>query len=163
MKRYYNTNYSLLISLLLPIIFRKNILTTLLRSMINPLELNNDLFTAFVQSLDVSSYSQICYLEAMINDEFDFIDRRIEVRNNEYDFDALINWRKETDKRIVIPLADSKQRVLFSAKGHIGTNENDFEIVFPLGWTLSKSETGKLKQMVNMYKLSSKKYIIVNE
>lgn len=163
MKKYYNTNYSLLVTLLLPIRLRKNITAILLRSLVRPLELISESFIEYIEALVVSANSQVCYMEAMINDEFDFIERRIKIRTTDVDLEALITWKKTTNKRILIPSHNTDQRFLLNAKGQIGANGKDFEIVFPLGYTLSESEMTKLKQIVNRHKLSTKKYIVVNE
>lgn len=163
MKKYYNINYQLLVTLLLPIMFRQKITTALLYALVRPLELIGNKFIKYIESLVISANSQVCYMEAMINDEFDFVERRIRIRTKEVDFGSLITWEIKTNKRILIPSHDSDQRFLLNAKHQIGVNEFDFEIIFPLGFTLSDSEQNKLKQIVNRHKLSTKKYIVVNE
>lgn len=160
MKKYYNINYQLLVTLLLPIMLRQKITTALLYALVRPLELIGNKFIKYIESLVTTANSQVCYMEAMINDEFDFIERRIKIRTKAVDFLAMIFWEKE-EKRSVV-LYDDKA-FLINHKYQIGINEKDFEIVFPLGFALSDAEQMRLKQIVNKYKLSSKKYIVVNE
>lgn len=163
MKRYYNTNYSYLATLLLPVRLRGVLTTALIRAMVQPLDRINDSFVKYRDSLITSSSSQVCYLQAMLNDEFDFLDRRIKIRTTAIDLMSLITHDINTDKRILVPSASSNNRMLLNARYQIGSSLKDFEIVFPKGYTLSKSEQIKLKLIVNRHKLASKKYSITNE
>ena len=163
MKKYYNTNYSYLATLLLPVRLRAVLITALLRAMVHPLDRINDSFVKYRDNLITSSSSQVCYLQAMLNDEFDYLERRIKIRTTAIDLMSLITHDIKTDRRILVPSADNKNRVLLNARYQIGSSLKDFEIVFPAGYTLSESEQTKLKLIVNRHKLASKKYSITNE
>lgn len=163
MKKYYNINYQLLATLLLPVMMRQKTTTALLYALVSPLELLGNKFIKHIESLVITANSQVCYMEAMINDDFDFVERRIKIRTKEVDFSSLITWDVKTNRRLSIPSRESDQRFLLNAKHQIGANEFDFEIIFPIGFTLSEAEQIRLKQIVNKHKLSSKKYIVVNE
>lgn len=163
MKRYYNTNYSYLATLLLPVRLRAVLTTALIRAMVQPLDRINDSFVKYRDSLITSSSSQVCYLQAMLNDEFDYLERRIKIRTTAIDLMSLITHDIKTDRRILVPSADSNNRTLLNARYQIGSSLADFEIVFPKGYTLSKPEQIKLKLIVNRHKLASKKYQITNE
>ena len=162
MKKYYNINYSLLVVLLTPTMLRNNIETALLTSLVKPLDsLNND-FNAYVQSLETKTKAQTCYMQAMLNDEFDFNERRIRVRTAAIDFDYYLLWKENQNKPIKV-FRDGFTPYILSRDGLIGTNNVDFEIVFPRGYTLSVSELRYLRTLVNQNKLASKKYAIVYE
>lgn len=163
MKKYYNTNYSYLATLLLPVRLRAALTTALIRAMIQPLNRINDSFVKYRDSLIKSSSSQVCYLQAKLNDEFDYLERRIKIRTTAIDLMSLITHDIKTDSRILVPSVDSKNRVLLNARYQIGSSLKDFEIVFPKGYTLSSSEQIKLRLIVNRHKLASKKYSITNE
>lgn len=163
MKKYYNINYSLLVLLLTPTLLRNDLIRLLLLALIKPLnELQND-FVRFDESLQTKNNAQICYMQAMINDMFDFYDRRIKVRNNEFDFSSLLTWKITTTKRTMVGTRESGNEYLRNAKGQIGANVPDFEIVFPAGFTLSQDEQRNLRLLINRNKLATKKYIISHE
>lgn len=163
MKKYYNTNYSYLATLLLPVRLRAVLTTALIRAMVLPLDKINDSFVKYRDGLITSSSSQVCYFQALINDEFDYLERRIKIRTAAIDLMSLITHDINTDRRILVPSAESDNRTLLNARYQIGSSLKDFEIVFPKGYALSKAEQTKLKLIVNRHKLASKKYSITNE
>lgn len=165
MKKYYNINYSLLVLLLTPTMLRNDAEIPLLTSLAKPLDsLNND-FNAYVQALETQIKGQTCYMQAMLNDEFDYNERRIIVRTAPIDFDYYLLWKENQNKPIMIfkEETDGFTPYLLSRDGLIGANNVDFEIVFPRGYTLSVSELRHLRTLVNQNKLDSKKYRIVYE
>ena len=165
MKKYYNINYSLLVVLLTPTMLRNDVETALLTSLAKPLDSLNNEFNAYVQSLETQINAQICYMQAMLNDEFDFNERRIRVRTAPIDFDYYLSWKENQNRPITISCeeTDGFTPYLLSRDGLIGANNVDFEIVFPRGYTLSVSELRHLRTLVNQNKLASKKYRIVYE
>lgn len=165
MKKYYNINYSLLVLLLTPTMLRNDAEIALLTSLSKPLDsLNND-FNDYVQVLETQIKAQTCYMQAMLNDEFDYNQRRIIVRTAPIDFDYYLLWKENQNKPIMISKegTDGFTPYLLSRDGLIGANNVDFEIVFPRGYTLSVSELRHLRTLVNQNKLASKKYRIVYE
>lgn len=165
MKKYYNINYSLLVVLLTPTMLRNDVETALLTSLAKPLDSLNNEFNAYVQALETNIKAQTCYMQAMLNDEFDFNERRIIVRTAPIDFDYYLLWKENQNKPIIISKegSDGFTPYLLSRDGLIGANNVDFEIVFPRGYTLSVSELRHLRTLVNQNKLASKKYRIVYE
>jgi hypothetical protein len=99
----------------------------------------------------------------MLNDEFDYYSRRIKVRTVRPDFNSILTWHINTPRRILVGERGSSNECLRNARGQLGRNIPSFEIVFPVGFSLSDSELGKLKSLVNNNKLASKQYIIVYE
>lgn len=163
MKKYYNINYSLLVLLLTPTLFRNDLFRLFLLSMIKPLDdLQND-FVRYDESLQSKNNAQICYMQVVINNEFDFYERRVKVRNYVFDFDSLLTWKITTLKRTEVGTRGSGNEYLRNAKGQIGANVPDFEIVFPTGYELSQAEQRNLRLLVNRNKLATKKYIISHE
>lgn len=165
MKKYYNINYSLLVLLLTPVILRNDVETTLITSLAKPLDsLNND-FNAYIQSLDTRIKAQNCYMQAMLNDEFDYNERRIIVRTAPIDFDYFLLWKENQNKPVMVSKegTDVFTPYLLNRDGQISVNNIDFEVVFPKGYTLSVSELRHLKTLVDQNKLASKKYRITYE
>lgn len=165
MKKYYNVNYSLLALLLLPTFLRKEMITALVSSFVKPLEDLHSEFLSYVYSLDAHAYSQVCYMQALLNDEFDYNERRIKVRTAPIDFDCYLLWKENQDKPILISGEGSAgfAPYLLSTDGQTGSNNIDFEVVLPASFHLSTDEERRMKTLVNKHKLASKKYRIVYE
>lgn len=165
MKKYYNINYSLLVLLLTPTMLRNDAVTAFLTSLVKPLDSLGNEFDVYLQSLETRVKAQTCYMQAMLNDEFDYNERRIIVRTAPVDFDYYLLWKENQNKPIMISKegTDSFTPYLLSRDGLIGENNVDFEIVFPRGYTLSVSELRHLRTLVNQNKLAPKKYNIVYE
>lgn len=132
-------------------------------ALVRPLEVLNEAFTDYRATLDLSVKSQTCYLQAVINNEFDFYKRRIYVRNYEFDFYNLLTWNIATPSRTLVGVRGTGEEYLRNNRGQIGVNIPDFEIVLPLNFTLSNESNQILKRVVNKYKLATKKYIISYE
>ena len=165
MNRYYNIGYPLLYLLLTPILLRNDLQTALLVSLARSMEALNVQFRAYVQSIEVDVKAQVCYMQAMLNDEFDFIQRRIRIRQAVSDDDALLLWRENQNKPIMLYREDSPDFVPFmlSRDNQIGANNIDFEVVMPTNMSLSAIETTRMKALINRNKLASKQYRIVYE
>ncbi|MFV0397931.1 MAG: hypothetical protein ACK5JU_07935 [Bacteroidales bacterium] len=165
MKNYYNINYSLLVMLLTPTILRSPIVTTLLTSLAKPLDQLNDQFNGYTQGIETSINAQVCYMQAIINDEFDFIQRRVKIRTSDINTESYLSWVEIQDKPIMLSAEESEEFTpyIICRDGLIGVNNPDFDIVFPIGYTLSTAEMRKLRLLINKNKLASKKYRIVYE
>jgi len=160
MNKYYTINYSLLVLLLTPTMLRNPIERVLLSSLVKPLDLLNEEFSAYAQSLDTQINAQICYMQALLNDEFDFFNRRIIVRTIPLETDNYLLWSEASDKPMML---SNEQPVLLNSDGQLGSNTEDFEVVLPQLWVMSAAEETRMRQIINANKLASKKYIIVYE
>ncbi|NDV93530.1 hypothetical protein D0T84_01185 [Dysgonomonas sp. 521] len=164
MSNYYNINYSRIGVLLLPTFLRQPIASAFIRAIMQPLDNMNDEFNEYRESLDIGTYSQVCYLQGLINDNFDPLERRIRIRQAALDEDAFLFWKRNTNKPVRLYKRSSPGFVprLMSRKGFIGTENPDFEIVLPVGFTLSENEETYMRALINQNKLASKTYIITN-
>jgi hypothetical protein len=163
MKKYYKVNYSLLALLLTPIVLRMKIFMGLLSSMMRPLELLHTKFITYAESLITKANAQICYMQSIINDEFDYYQRRIIVRNITPDTDALLLWKENQNKPMMLQRDGAENPLLLNRDGQIGANNIDFEAVLPFFFILSTDEERRIKTIINKNKLASKKYRIINE
>ena len=164
-KRYYDIVYSRLALLLLPTELRKQIIMAFATAMVRPLEILHEEFISWSNALETETKSQVCYLRGLLNDEFDYFERRIQIRTSPIDFDYYLFWLEEKNKPVILWDENSEdyKPYLLSKDGYIGSTNSDFDIVFPTGYTLSKEETIRLKSIVNQHKLVSKIYRIINE
>lgn len=163
MKNIYNISFSSLIASHLANRIRNSVFIAYLLMLVHPLEELQSIFLSYANSLNTDINSQVCYMRTMLNDEFDYYDRRIKVRTVKPDFDSVLTWHINTPKRILVGERGSGNECLRNARGQLGKNIPSFEIVFPSGYVLSDSESGKLRSLVNNNKLASKQYTIVYE
>lgn len=164
MSNYYNINYARIGVLLLPTFLRKPIAAAFIKAILKPLDDINSTFTEYRESLDTNTYSQVCYLQALINDNFDPLERRIRIRQAALDEDTFLFWKKSINKRVRMCKRSYAEFVprLMSIKGFIGSENPDFEVVLPIGYALSENEETYMRALVNQNKLASKTYIITN-
>lgn len=161
---YYNINYERIGVLLLPTFLRKPITEAFIKAMLKPLDNVNSTFTEYRESLDTNSYSQVCYLQGLINDNYDPLERRIRIRQAALNEDTFLFWKRNIKKLVRICKRSSTGFIprLMSRKCFIGSENPDFEIVLPTGFTLSENEETYMRALVNQNKLASKTYIITN-
>ena len=165
MNRYYNIGYPLLHLLLTPVMLRNPLQSAFLIALARPFEVLNVDFRAYVQSLETQTNSQVCYMQAMLNDEFDYIQRRIRVRQAQPDDSISFIWKESQNKPVIIYMEGIPEYkpYMLNRDFQIGTNNVDFEIVMPTNMALSTLEIRRMKALVNQNKLASKKYRIVYE
>lgn len=163
MKNYFNISLSRLLASQLAHRLRKPVIIAYLLALIRPQEELQTDFLAYVASLGTNSNTQTCYMRRMLNDEFDYYERRIKVRTVKPSFENIITWDKTTNKRLLIGTLGSKENkpFLLNAKRQIGKNQPSFEIVFPKGFALSEVERKRIKTLVSLHGLASKNFTIV--
>jgi hypothetical protein len=144
---------------------RNTIEKALLTSLSDPLDLLNNDFKDYIQSLNKHIYAQTCYMQAMLNNNFDYFKRRISVRTATIDFNYFLLWKENQNKPVIISKGETEglTSYLLNRDGQIGRNNADFEVVFPEFFVLSLSELKQLRILLNQNKIASKKYSIVYE
>lgn len=165
MRNIFNINYSRAAVLLLPLILRKKLLTAFLSAAMRPLDGLNGEFAFFRRSVDASSHSQTCRLRSLLNDYFDYYERRIYIRPAPLDKDYYLLWEEGAAKPVVLESearAGDRQPYLAERDGQIGSGNTDFEIVLPAGYRLSNNDKNQLAALVDGHRLASKKYVITN-
>lgn len=160
MRQPYNINYKKAAVSLLPVFLRGKIITAVLSAALRPVIYLYERFIVYTNESEklLEVRSQVCRLESLLNDNFDYHDRRIQVRNKEIDFDKFLLWKEGLQKPIVIY---KDIPTLFCKDGFLGTTEPDFEIVVPKGFDFTYDEIIKIKGLVNKHKLASKKMTII--
>jgi hypothetical protein len=166
MKKYYDIMFPRLLILLTPMALRRPLTTALLVSMARPLEAMSVELRSYIDTLYMQSNAQTCYLRKLLNDEFDYYERRIIVRTSTLDTNKLLMWRRSEDKPLEIMswcILDWKS-LLLSRAGLLGTDMPDIEIILPTQLAdLTRSEMSRMRQIIYFNKLTSKKYIISYE
>lgn len=164
MNNYYNVNYARVGVLLHPTFLRKPIMVAFMKAMMTPLDNLDKSFRAYYESLDTNTYSQVCYMQGVLNDNFDPLERRISITPAALDKNSFLYWLQSKNRPVRIYKEGSSGFIprLESKEGQIGTANPDFRVVLPAGFVLSESEEARMRAFVNQNKLASKQYIITN-
>mgnify|MGYP001241803910 CR=1 FL=1 len=163
-KNYYNIGYALSAVLLLPSFLRDRALVAFVKALATPLDDVHAQFTSLKDNIDFNTYSQVCYMQGLLNDHFDPLERRIRIRNAHLDRDSYLYWKESKNKLVKLNKEDSVNFIprIENRDFQIGTTNIDFEVVLPIGYVLSEEEENRMTNLVNQYKLASKRYIITN-
>ncbi|MCD8041450.1 MAG: hypothetical protein LUH10_00140 [Tannerellaceae bacterium] len=146
--------------LLLPAFLRKSLLCAFVYTIVSPLENIYGRFMNFrLESLYRIKYNgQVCYLRAVLNDQFDPLQRRITITENPGANNSVVIVRdKNYNEPIPVRQPDKVEKVMY-LRGVAGKYAYDFWVNIPT--VLSETETAKLKSVVNTYKLASKRFNI---
>lgn len=157
----YEINFKRLALLLLPTFWRKPIIGAITYATVSPLCY---LHTRFILFRRESNYrlthnGQVCYLRAVLNDQFDPIERRITVTEDADTMGILMLRNREEDKAILLPARETGRAIIVNRRGFDGINGFDFWINIPLV-LLETVDVTRLKAIVSTYKLASKRFSI---
>lgn len=155
----YRVNFRRLAVALLPTFLRKRIMTLLTCAVLTPICY---LYVRFLGYRNDTIYrlghnGQVCYLCAVLNDEFDPEERRITVTDPEKR-ESMLVYERETEREILIP-GRGTAILPVNCRGFEGTSGIDFFVNIP--YVLSRNiDLPRLKAIVTVYKLASKRYVI---
>lgn len=158
-KNYYTIIYPRLGVLLLPTMLRQKLIIAFVSALLRPLEVIHDKFMNYQANIDISVNSQVCTLEHLINDAYDYYERRIEIRDATVSRDDFFLFDDGTGEAVMV--GDVEQSWWLD-NGKLGATDVDFEVVIPKGYVLSENEDRALKKLINNNKLASKRYNIVS-
>ena len=159
MKEYYNINQTKLAGLMLPTFLRNPLLTALVGAMVAPAGTIQGQIVSKIESVDTNTYSQVTQLEGLLNDNFDYYERRIQVSGLDIDKDYSLHKRSSNNFQTLGSRASSDTFTV-SLRGMTGIQSADFEVIFPSGFLLSDNEMSRLNALIKQNKLASKKYTI---
>lgn len=159
MKEYYNINQTKLVVLMLPTFLRNPLLTALVGAMVAPAGTIQGQIVSKIESVDTNTYSQVTQLEGLLNDNFDYYERRIQVSGLDIDKDYLLHKRSLNSFQTLRSRASSDTFTV-SLRGMTGIQSPDFAVIFPSGFLLSYNEMSRLNALIKQNKFASKKYTI---
>lgn len=162
-KNYYKISFSRLALLLTPTRLRQKSFVALTSALVRPLSVLSDRLQKYVNSLDADVYCQVCYLEGVLNDTYDYYDRRIFIRDTPLNFDDFLLHKELTKKPIMLSKEGAGDPYILVRHNMLGTSITDFDVVFPYGYNMSDDDMRQLTSLINSNKLASKKYRIVYE
>jgi len=156
---WYRINYKRLTVLLLPTMLRKPVLVALLESLVTPV---SGLYTRFLSFSDDVRYrlnhnSQVCYLQAVLNDAFDFSARRIYITDAKIIEWSRFLWLESEDKPIMLQKGEI---FILNSERFIGADSLDFIVNVPLSLNLTDNDYNRTHALLRYYKLAGKRYDI---
>lgn len=115
-------------------------------------------FRQFLQ-YKLSITPQVCYLEKMLNDQYDNTERRIYIDDATLVEGIFIFQEEEEEPLFIFTEAEvTKPKTFLFTEGETsGAGLNDFIVYYPAGLLFNMNE---LVSLVNQYKLASKKFTV---
>lgn len=152
----YNVNWFRLVREFLPPLLRRPFIVVFVNSCIAPIVSTYNSFLGFKKDADykVMHNSQICYLQKMLNDNFDPFLRRIKVRNI-IPMQPLWMYYPEDEKPLFMYEEVDFPVYFYNSEDYY--NEFDFEVLIP---TVLDELKNQMMANINYYKLFSKNYKI---
>ena len=167
MDNVYNINWRTFIILNLPVFLRKIRSIKLLEVFFKPVVLLHLEFLEFRRQAlyKVNHNSQICYLQAVLNDSFDNIQRRIIIRNAKIK-EPLWFYEPEENKPVVFYESEDNKPIYFREEWELLGDGADFTVLVPIDLKplTALEEVAfliKMKAQLDYYKLFVKNYIIL--
>ena len=157
----YDVNFKRLALLMLPTFWRKPLLATIAYAAVSPLNYLHTKFVLFQRSTDyrLTHNGQVCYLRAVLNDQFDPIERRITITEDAGNVGPLMLWHRSEERAQLLPMRETWQAFIVNRRGFEGINSFDFWVNIPVV-LLEAVDITRLKAIVNTYKLASKRFSI---
>jgi len=159
----YNINFKKLALLLLPTMFRRDILGELVKILVDPVNKKHSDFMNFRREKDfrLTHNGQRCYLRGCLNEIYDPlpkpVGRRIQIGEAEKKSVTLIFKRDDDQNRVA--LMNNDKPLMLNARGFLG-NGLDFTVKVPQD-VLETYGENKIKATVSEYKLASKQFTII--
>jgi hypothetical protein len=154
----YDIDYSKLTRWQAPAYIRKSRLLALLRIAINGVVfLYQDLLRFRKRKLyELMITPQVCYLERLLNDRFDFTQRRIRIIDPTF-FEPVWLAQEEELAPVYFTTESENDPVWLPTEEEVGQIQNDFVITAPASINFDENE---MRSLVNVFKLAGKRYKI---
>lgn len=160
--KYYDVNYAQYAMQLLTNNYRTDMVIAIIKAITAPLNEIHTQFGTLRTGIDFNTYSQVCYMQGLLNDNFDPLERRIRIRNAIIDYDYYLLHKRNKKKPIRLARRGIKP-YYWCVRGMLRSHNIDFEVLLPAGYNLSEEEENRMRNLVNISRLASKRYIITNE
>src|SRR5690554_4187701 len=157
MNSIYNINWFRLVKMLILPAVNKPTLLAFINSVLAPIRTNYDAFLSFKEDAEyrVQHNGQICFLQKMLNDQFDNSLRRIRVQNVKPK-ERLWFYLPEDDKPVFFYNEVDHPVYFYNPEDYY--NEFDFEVLIP---SVLTSKINQMTVQINYYKIYSKNYQIL--
>lgn len=154
----FNIDYNKIIQWLQPKAIRHPLTMAWLRLLVSPVAKAHQLFKRNrannLYMLGITP--QVCYLEKMLNDRFDFGSRRIRI-GDPAGQDVWFAYQEEELKPEVMYQESEEQPVYTYSDNEAGVITTDFIVYVPASLSFNENE---MKALLDMYKMAGKRYKI---
>jgi hypothetical protein len=155
----YDIDYTKAVQWLIPNWLRQSVMVSWLGALVRP---HVWLYQAFLRYRTAKLYQlmitpQVCYMERLLNDRFDNIERRIYIDDGITYTPAYIYLESEDKPLWLYTEGESEPIFLFTEGETVATETNDFVVYVPAGLEFN---TDEMKALINSYKLAGKLYKI---
>jgi len=158
----YDINLRKWVLLALPTFHRRPVLAAVAFALVAPLR---DIYVRFLAARDAAAYrlehgSQVCLLRAVLNDLFDAGHRRITIEDFKNDpVKGKVIFRRGAGAATVVARRERGAPLRVNPRGFGGVNGYDFVVNIPAELK-EETDEARLRAVVNMYKLVSKRFVI---
>lgn len=157
-KNIYHIDFDKLVQGLVPAYLRRSRLLAFLKVMVSGVVfLYQDFLRYRKQKLyELMITPQVCYLERLLNDRYDFSLRRIYILDSVF-YSPVYFYQEDELKPVMMYQESENKPVYFYTDGEAGTIKDDFVIMVPSSIPFDQNE---MRSLVNKYKLPGKRYKI---
>lgn len=154
----YNIDFTKLAAWLTPKAFRKPIIGIIFSACLFALNFIHGLFVKYRKAklYQLQITSQVCYLERMLNDRFDYTLRRIRIDDAAWHLPWFLFQEDELKPQAFFQEAEAKPVPLFN-DSEAGNVKADFVVLVPISISFSEPE---MRSLVDSYKLFGTTYSI---
>ncbi|RYZ24637.1 MAG: hypothetical protein EOP49_45735 [Sphingobacteriales bacterium] len=156
--RIFNIDYDKLIAWLVPRRIRKVRLHRYLRIVVSGVNFLYQDFRRFRKAklYELMITPQVCYLERMLNDRYDFTQRRIVIVDSQDKPPFYIYQHAELKPKFISRTTENKPKFIYTA-GESGLLQDDFVVLVPAAVSFNANE---MRSLVKRYKLAGTRFKI---
>ena len=157
---HYDVNYNRLALAIVPLKLRKSLLMNIIYVMLSGVRRAASVFSSYREQTNyrLTHNGQVCYLRAVLNDRFDWQDRRITIEDVDAE-EGLFLYRRSLNRFLKAPKRDNGHSIILNKRAFSGSNSVNFTVVVPAALMGTFNEA-QMKALVDTYKLASKRYTI---
>lgn len=157
---HYDVNYNRLALAIVPLKLRRSLLMNIIYVMLSGVRRAASVFGSYREQTNyrLTHNGQVCYLRAVLNDRFDWSQRRIEIEDVAEE-EGTILYRRSLSRFLMAPARSTGRALIINKRAFTGSNSVDFAVIVPaeLRGTFVEAQ---MKALVDTYKLASKRYTI---
>lgn len=154
----YNIDFTKLVAWLTPKALRKVKFAVIMKAVVFPLIGLHNTFMKYRKAklYQLQITPQVCYLERLLNDRFDYTLRRITIGDAEWHLPSFIFQDDELKTLPLYTEDENKPHALYT-EGEAGIALNDFVVLVPMAISFADAE---MRALLDFYKLFGTKYTI---
>jgi hypothetical protein len=154
----YNIDFNRLAAWLTPRALRKPKFVTLIRACVFPIVFNHNSFLRYRKAkiYQLTITPQVCYLQRMLNDKYDYSQRRIRIQDAEWHLPLFLYQEEELKPQMIFQESENNSKYLFN-DAESGEAKTDFVVLVPTDISFAEAE---MRGMIDSYYLFGTTYTI---